>query len=52
MTSARSCHRHDPGGGARALGDYRYSPTAKRANLLWDQAAPRACIVVCLETDK
>ncbi len=40
MTSARSCHRRDPGGGAPALGDNRYSPAAKRANLVWDEAAP------------
>ena len=52
MTTACSCHRHDPGVGAREVDDYRYSPAAKRANLVWDEAAPRACIVACLKTDK
>jgi hypothetical protein len=44
VTPAWPCHRHDPGVGGRALDDYRYSPAAKRANLVWGEAAPRACI--------
>ncbi len=44
MTPACPGHRHDPRVSDRALDDYLYSPAAKRANLVWGEAALRACV--------